>query len=145
MLYSEFAASDIEKVTPLYIEYYNSMEDGEWTEATVTKRLRQMVSREDAYGLLLTTDEGRPAGFVLGFFEQYDDGFAYDLIEIVIAKVYQNWGLGTELMREIERRAKKKGALLVQLQAVNDERHDRFYGRLGYQNVNNLILKSKTL
>lgn len=144
MLYSEFAACDIEKVTPLYIEYYNSMEDGEWTEAAVTKRLRQMVSREDAYGLLLT-DEGRQVGFVLGYFEQYDDGFAYDLIEIVIAKEYQNRGLGTELMGEIERRAKVKGALLVQLQAVNDERHNRFYGRLGYQNVNNLILKSKAL
>lgn len=144
MLYSEFTARDIEKVAPLYIEYYNSMEDGEWTKATVTKRLRQMASREDAYGLLLT-DEGRPAGFVLGYFEQYDDGFAYDLIEIVIAKESQNRGLGTELMREIERRAKEKGALLVQLQAVNDERHNRFYERLGYQNVSNLILKSKTL
>ena len=144
MLYSEFTAHDIEKVAPLYVEYYNSMEDGEWTEATVTKRLRQMLSREDAYGLLLT-DEGRPAGFVLGYFEQYDDGFAYDLIEIVIAKEFQNRGLGTGLMREIERRAKEKGAFLVQLQAVNDERHNRFYGRLGYQNVGNLILKSKTL
>lgn len=103
-----------------------------------------MVSREDAYGLFLT-DEDRPAGFVLGYFEQYDDGFAYDLIEIVIAKESKNRGLGIELMREIERRAKEKGALLAQLQAVNDERHNRFYERLGYQNVNNLILKSKTL
>ena len=49
------------------------------------------------------------------------------------------------LMKELEKRVKKKGALLIQLQMVNDEKHRRFYRRLGYRTATNLILKSKIL
>ena len=57
----------------------------------------------------------------------------------------QGHGIGTALMQELERQAKAAGALLVQLQAVNDARHHRFYGRLGYGDASNLTLKTKML
>lgn len=63
----------------------------------------------------------------------------------MIADGRQNRGLGTALLKELERRVKEKGAALVQLQAVNDAKHDRFYGRLGYRNANSLVLKTKWL
>lgn len=64
----------------------------------------------------------------MGYFEQYDDCFAYDLVEIVVDMEQQN-----------------KGAMLIQLQMVNDERHEHFYGSLGYQSATNLVLKTKML
>ncbi len=85
------------------------------------------------------------AAFAMGYFEQYDDCFAYDLVEIVVAADRQNCGIGTALMRELEARVKEMGAMLVQLQAVNDERHEYFYGKLGYKDAKNLVLKTKML
>lgn len=53
--------------------------------------------------------------------------------------------LGTAFMKELEARVKAEGAMLIQLQAVNDDFHNRFYGKLGYNNVSNLVLKTKIL
>ncbi len=48
-------------------------------------------------------------------------------------------------MEELETRVKKEGAMLIQLQSVNDENHERFYGRLGYGTASNFVLKTKLL
>lgn len=144
MEYSELKVLDINKVIPFYMEYYNEQEDSEWTEETVYKRIHQVVTREDSFGLILR-DGNSIVGFAMGYFEQYDDGKAYDLIEIVIAHKYQRKGMGTSFMQELEKRVKELGAFLIQLQSVNDEKHNTFYGNLGYRDANNLILKSKMI
>ena len=136
--------ADIEKVIPLFIEHYNNYENGEWTYETTYKRIHQVWSREDALCFILEKDE-EVLGFVMGYFEQYDDIKAYDLVEIVIAHQYQNRGIGTELMLEVEKRIKEAGGAMIQLQAVNDEMHERFYGKLQYNTCNNFVLKSKWL
>lgn len=136
--------ADIEKVIPLFIDHYNNYEDGEWTEETTYKRIHQVWSREDALCFILEQD-GKTLGFVMGYFEQYDDIKAYDLVEIVIAHECQNQGLGTALMLEAEKRIKAAGGAMIQLQAVNDEMHEKFYGKLQYNTCNNFVLKSKWL
>lgn len=135
---------DIQKVVPLYIEYYNNKEDGEWTTETTYKRIHQVWSREDSYCLILENSE-TVLGFAIGYFEQYDDCFAYDLVEIVVSTKLQNRGIGTKFMNELEKRVKEKGAMLIQLQAVNDDHHNHFYSKLGYKDATNLTLKTKIL
>lgn len=144
MIYKILEETDIDRVLPLYIDYYNGHDGSCWTNKTAYKRIHQVWSREDSHCLILEHNEVI-VGFVMGYFEQYDDLIAYDLIEIVIADAYQNKGLGTDFMLELERQVKNMGASMVQLQAVNDEKHNRFYGKLQYKNANNLILKSKWL
>ena len=144
MVYRAMEESDIVKVVPLYIDYYNSHDGSCWTSDTTTKRIHQVWSREDSLCLILENSNDI-IGFAMGYFEQYDDLIAYDLIEIVIAGAYQNKGLGTDFMQELERQVKSRGASMIQLQAVNDERHNNFYGKLQYKNINNLILKTKWL
>lgn len=136
--------ADINLVVPLYIDHYNNYEDGEWTQETTYKRIHQVWSREDSLCLILerSTDV---LGFVMGYFEQYDDIQAYDLIEIVIAHEYQGKGIGTQFMEIIEAKVKEHGGAMIQLQAVNDDMHNSFYGKLNYKNCNNLVLKSKWL
>ena len=107
---------DINSVIPLYIEYYNK-EDGEWTEKTVYKRIHQVLTREDSLCLICEEENGI-VGFAMGYFEQFD---------------------------ELANTAKEKGALNIQLEAVNDEFHEHFYGKLGYNTVSNLVLKTKIL
>lgn len=133
---------DIRRVLPLYMDYYNVHEEGEWTEETTYKRIHQVWSREDSLCLVFEEKE-KLIGFIIGYFEQYDDIKAYDLVEIVVAHAYQNKGIGTECMMELERRVKEAGGAMIQLQSVNDEKHERFYGKLEYKTVTNLVLKSK--
>ena len=144
MEYRPFTLEDLPRTAKLYVDYYNAYEDGEGTIETTTKRIHQVMTREDAFGLLLE-DEGRLLGFAMGYFEQYDDCQAYDLIEIVVAGERQNQGLGTAFMRELERRVREKGAMLIQLQSVNDAKHEHFYDKLGFKDAKNLVLKTKML
>ena len=65
--------------------------------------------------------------------------------EIVIAYRCQNQGLGSMLLSALEAKVREAGASSVQLQAVNDAMHERYYGKAGYQNVKNLIPKVKWL
>ena len=144
MNYRIMEEADIPQAAAFYMEYYNRYEEGAWTLETTARRIRQVLTREDSYCLLLE-EAGEVIAFAMGYFEQYDDGFAYDLVEIVVKRGRQNAGLGTALMKELESRVKAQGAMLVQLQAVADERHERFYSRLGYGTARNFVLKTKLL
>lgn len=138
------AEKDIELVVPLYIEHYNNYEDGGWTRETTYKRIHQVWSREDSLCMIL--EQGREVvGFSMGYFEQYDDIQAYDLVEIVIAHAYQGKGIGTYFMGLIEAKVKELGGAMIQLEAVNDDMHNSFYGKLGYKDARNLVLKCKWL
>lgn len=138
------AETDIDAVVPLYMEHYNGYEDGAWTRETTYKRIHQVWSREDSLCLLLESDAA-VLGFAMGYFEQYDDIMAYDLVEIVIAHAHQGRGLGKAFMGLIEQKVKERGGAMIQLQAVNDAMHEGFYGKLNYKTCNNLVLKAKWL
>lgn len=42
----------------------------------------------------------------------------------------QNKGYGSILLKELEKRVKEKGAAGIELQAVKDEMHGKYYGKL---------------
>lgn len=144
MVYRIMEESDIGQVIPMYISYYNGRKDGEWTKEKVYKRIYQVWSMVDSYCLVLE-DEGHVIAFAMGFYKQYDDLLSYDLEEIVVDEVYQNMGIGTKFMKELEAKTKENGASLIQLVSVNDELHEHFYSKLGFNTASNLILKTKML
>lgn len=133
---------DIPSVLPIYISYYNKQEDGCWTEITAGKRISQVLSMQDSYALIMK-DNNDVVGFAMGYFKQYDDIIGYTLEEIVIATEYQNMGHGTALLNELESRVRKNGASCVELQAVADEHHEHYYGKAGYHNAKNFVMKVK--
>jgi len=134
---------DIDLVVPLYIEYYNNHEEGCWTEETAKRRIRQVMTMDGSYSLMMKDDEGEVCGFVMGYYKQYDDIVGYTLEEILIAHEYQNIGYGSALLAELEARVKEAGASCVELQAVKDEMHERYYGKAGYGDAKNFVLKVK--
>lgn len=144
MRYSVMKEADIQKVIPLYIDYYNNQEDSIWTVETTSKRIHQVWNKEDSYCLILENNL-TVLGFAIGYFEQYDDLKAYDLVEIVIDYKYQRQGYGKAFMLELEKRVKEIGASMIQLQSVNDEMHNTFYEKLNYKNVHNFMLKVKCI
>lgn len=141
--YRQMQKEDIERVTPLFMEYWNGT-GGTFTPELVYKRVWQVLGSPDSY-CMIAEENGNPIGFAMGRFQTYDDLTAYDLVEIIVASNYQNGGIGSLMMAELEKRVKEMGAAMVQLESVNDELHEHFYGKLGYHDAVNLKLKSKFL
>lgn len=138
----ELETKDISSIVSVYISYYNKQEGGCWTETTAGKRICQVLSMEDSYGLIMK-DRNVVIGFAMGYFKQYDDIKGYTLEEIVIVSEYQNKGYGSILLKELEMRVRKKGAACVELQAVADAHHEHYYGKAGYHNAKNFVMKVK--
>ena len=143
MTYRKMQKEDIARIIPLFIEYWNGTGD-QWTPELAARRVWQVLGSPDSY-CILAEEDGNAVGFAMGRFETFYDLTAYNLVEILIASEYQKSGIGTKLMAELERRVKELGAAMVQLEAVNDELHEHFYGKLGYGDATNLKLKSKFL
>ena len=141
--YRQMHKEDIEKVIPLFMEYWNGTGD-QWTPALVQRRIWQVLGSPDSY-CMIAEDGGNAVGFAMGRFETFYDLTAYDLVEILVASGYQGRGVGTAMMAELEKRVKELGAAMVQLVSVNDEMHGHFYGKLGYGDTTNLKLKAKFL
>lgn len=139
----EMHLEDIDLVLPFYIEYYNKYEDGCWTESTAKKRIKQVLTIEDSYSLIMIDDNDIVCGFVMGYFKQYDDIVGYALEEIIISYRYQNKGLGSILLATLESKIKEAGVSCIELQAVSDEMHERFYGKAGFSNASNFVMKVK--
>ena len=143
MRFEVMELKDIDLIIPLYIEYYNNHEGGCWTEETAKRRIRQVLTMDDSYSLIMKDDGGKVCGFAMGYYKQYDDIVGYTLEEILIAHEHQNQGYGTVLLIELEARVKEAGASCVELQAVKDEMHERYYGKAGYRDAKNFVLKVK--
>ncbi len=141
-MYREMSLEDAEKVLPLYIDYYNTCEEGVWTWETAGRRIRQVLGMDGGYGLLLE-DEGGTAGFIMGYFKQYDDLTSFVLEEIVIERTRQGRGLGSALLKETESRVRGLDAAGVELNSVNDDMHAHFYGKAGYGDAKNFVQKVK--
>lgn len=141
-MFIEMTTENIKEVLLLYIDYFNNHEECGWTNETAYKRIHQVLSMEDSYALILEEND-TVLGFAMGFFQQYDDIVSYVLEEIVIAYEYQNKGIGSAFLCELENRVKEKGASCVELKAVNDKMHERFYGKAGYHTAENFLPKVK--
>lgn len=145
MQYEELTEKDIPEIAAFYLDYYNTCEKAVWTTENVCRRIHQVISMEGSFGLTATESDGTIIAFAMGFFQQYDDGVAYHLEEIVVARNRQGSGIGSALMAELEKRTRERGAFLIQMDAVRDRRHDRFYEKLGYEVSSNLVIRSKLI
>ena len=143
MRFEVMEIKDIDLVVPFYIEYYNNHEGGCWTEETAKRRIGQVLTMDGSYSLMLKNDKGEICGFVMGYYKQYDDIVGYTLEEILIVHKYQNKGYGSALLAELEARVKDAGASCVELQAVKDDMHEKYYGKAGYHDAKNFVLKVK--
>ena len=143
MKIAAMTTEDIRSVLPIYINYYNKHEGGCWTEETAQRRISQVVTINDSYSLIMRDDEDNAVGFAMGYFKQYDDIVGYTLEEIIIAYEHQHKGLGTLLFNELENRVREKGAACVELQAVKYDLHEQYYGKAGYRDAVNFVMKVK--
>lgn len=141
--YRQMQEEDIQKVIPLFMEYWNATGD-KWTPELVYRRIFQVLGAPDSYCMIAEGDH-TSVGFAMGRFEIFPDLTIYHLVEIVVASEFQRQGIGTSMMTALEERVRALGAASIQLYAVNDAMHEHFYGKLGYKNAEHLRIKAKRL
>lgn len=133
---------DLDIITSLYVRYYNENEDGIWTFEKANKRIRQVLLTPDSYCLIQEVN-GLYTGFLMGYIKEYDDLKSYFLEEIVVFKDYQNKGLGTLFISELQKQLLNRDVSMIELMSVNDAKHLNFYEKFSFEKSNNLLVMSK--
>lgn len=133
---------DLDIITSLYVRYYNENEDGIWTFEKANKRIRQVLLTPDSYCLIQEVS-GLYTGFLMGYIKEYDDLKSYFLEEIVVFKDYQNKGLGTLFISELQKQLLNRDVSMIELMSVNDAKHLNFYEKFSFEKTNNLLVMSK--
>lgn len=135
---------DLDIITSLYVKYYNENEDGIRTFEKAYKRIRQVLLIPDSYCLIQEIN-GVYTGFLMGYIKEYDDLKSYFLEEIVIFKEYQNKGLGTLFINELQKHLLDKEVSMIELMSVNDSKHLNFYEKFSFEKSTNLLVMSTFL
>lgn len=142
MNYFIMSEKDLDIITSLYVRYYNENEDGIWTFEKANKRIRQVLLTPDSYCLIQEVN-GLYTGFLMGYIKEYDDLKSYCLEEIVVFKDYQNKGLGTLFISELQKQLLNRDVSMIELMSVNDAKHLNFYEKFSFEKSNNLLVMSK--
>lgn len=135
--FKELTIEDLETLMNKYIIYYNA-EGGNWTYDLAKKRLEQIFLIPYFYGIGLY-NESELLGFAIGWFKQFDDIQLFYVEEILVFREYQNKGLGSKILQELESLVKKQGAQKIDLSTTYEDTHQKFYSRLGYKKSDFLI------
>lgn len=133
---------DLDIITSLYVRYYNENEKGSWTYEKAYKRIRQVLLTPDSYSLIQEVN-GVYTGFLMGYIKEYDDLKSYFLEEVVIFKEFQDKGLGSLFIKELENQLQDMGVSLIELMSINDEKHRHFYEKLKFAKAANMTIMSK--
>ncbi len=133
------AQQDLDELAAGYREYFH--EEDHWSLETARERIRQYFSMEQAL-CFVAEDSGTMAGFLIGHTVQWDDFVEYELVEILVFREYQRAGIGTQMMRYLEEELLRRGIKRIRLETLNDETHQNFYGKLGYQ-INPYVVTMK--
>ena len=142
MNYFRMSEKDLDIITSLYVRYYNENEDGIWTFEKANKRIRQVLLTPDSYCLIQEVN-GLYTGFLMGYIKEYDDLKSYFLEEIVVFKDYQNKGLGTLFISELQKQLLNRDVSMIELMSVNDAKHLNFYEKFSFEKSSNLLVMSK--
>ena len=135
--FKELTLEELDTVINKYINYYN-FEGGKWTYESAKKRLKQIFLTPYFYGIGLYK-ESELLGLSIGWFKQFDDVQLFYVEEILVFREYQNKGLGSKILQELESLVKKQGAQKIDLSTTHEDIHQRLYSKLGYQKSNFLI------
>lgn len=115
------------------------------TDASRFERRLERIERDPSSRLFVATVDGRVAGLarfhLLPLVEHDEPGC--QLTALVVGKAYRRNGVGSELLRKVEREARSRGGRRV---LVNTARHREdahaFYERLGFEATGLRFIKS---
>lgn len=141
----EINLDDIENCAGLYVKTFSAPPWNEdWTISRASERLGHFYHSLGFQGVIAIQDE-TVAGFVLGNIEPYSNGPIFYLRETCTAAEYQNRGIGTAMLKQLEVRLQLKGVSSIYLVTERDIPAARFYLSRGYIAEKNTVVYSREI
>ena len=141
MEYREIIAADLPALVKIYMDTFNAEPWFEkWTEKTAQKRLSSVLSHSGSFGLV-SEDDGKIVGMILGEEEQYFDGVVFNVKEFCVRNELRGKGIGKALLAEFENRLKGRGVRSVLLFTAPED--VGFYQKSGYADTELVALEKE--
>lgn len=145
MKFEELEKKHVEEISKMYVKSFNMPPwNEEWTVETASKRILQIMSCDASYGLAVYEDS-QIVGMILGYEEQFYNGILFQIKEFCVDINKRKGGLGTEILKEFEKRVKQRGADGIILYTSRDDSTEGFYRRRGLYYCEDIIMMSKRL
>lgn len=142
-IYKEVNINSIEELVPVYIETFNSAPwNDDWTMETATKRLHQIISIEDFYGLSIYKNN-QLCGVILGNEQQYCNEKLFEIKEFFIKNSIRGKGIGSILFTEFKERLREKDIDKIILLTLNSDDTKKFYEKHGFKIEKDMIFMSE--
>lgn len=139
MRFEEMNKENMSDAARIFAEYYNQVVGGIWTEAIAYKRIYQAWKFKNSYGTVLY-DNGKAIAFAIGFFNDFDPGLQFEVIELIVSPEYRRRGVGTLVIDEMKSMAADKGAIDFCFEVHFGDENRRFYGGMGFGMASRLSL-----
>ncbi|MBF0482109.1 MAG: GNAT family N-acetyltransferase [Desulfovibrionaceae bacterium] len=137
---------DLDALVGLLGELFAIEEDFSFDAGLQRRGLEMMLGGEDGRCVFVAEVAGAVAGMVTGqaLVSTAEGGLSVLVEDMVVAAAHRGRGLGGRLMAAMERWAAAHGASRLQLAADKDNAPAfEFYGRLGWEPTNLVILRKK--
>jgi ribosomal protein S18 acetylase RimI-like enzyme len=122
---------DLKRIVQVYQEAYSAEPYNEvWETRNLTKKLKENWRSLDI--LVLEIDQSIE-GFVMSEIFRWHDGLRVHIEDFGISKKYQRQQLGGQILEEMEKYFKERGARFVVLEVNEKAPAKKFYEKNGYR------------
>ena len=134
------AEKDLKPISRLYVSVFtNPPWDEHWEYKWAYERLNWIYQSQDFAGLL-SLDEGKINGAILGYFIPFKGNKGFKLVEFFVDTNYRNKGIGTKLLTQLELNLKQDNYDFVSLLTAKNTDAESFYLNRNYQRDDKLVL-----
>ena len=133
------AKADLELVSQLYVSVFSNPPWNEhWEYSWAYERLNWVYRSQGFMGFVARNGD-RILGAILGYSAPFQGKKEFIIVEFFVSNDYQNRGIGTRLLKEIELELKLRNYNFVSLLTNEDSSAKSFYLKRDFKRDNKLI------
>ena len=136
---------DLRAISRLFISVFNSSPwDEYWEYAWADERLNWIYQSQGFVGYI-AIDSDRVIGAIMGHFAPFQGKKGFKIVEFFVDSDYQNQGLGSKLLNQLESNLRQGDYDFVSLLTARDSSAESFYLKRNYQRDRKIVLLNKKL
>ena len=135
-------SSDLKQIVKILRTEYKKTFKETWSEKSAMKIIRGYFH---TVSIFVHLHEKTITGFIITRPVTWNDGLRYIVEEIAVSSDYQGKGIGRELIEHVEKFARKKGAVKIELFAGKKSKAFKIYKKFGFKESTDYVHMYKKL
>ena len=146
MTFETMQYKHLQELAQLYVQTYNAPPwNDEWNEETAYQKLSQMMHCEGFLGIVSIDSHGTITGMIIGEKEIYFNCIQFFIKDFCVAYKLRGTGIGSELMKELERQLISMGIRRMYLFTSRTDDTEGFYQKRGFTSWDDMVMMGKTI